>query len=166
MAKLTRITLADAKAQAADWEAQYEEHQLNTALCTRFKDASAREVIKMWETGKNEHGRKLTQFEFAGLVERWCELFGALPPDDAEELNGIASEQATTSEQEPEDDTMLRMGDVVRLTRISGSTVKRMVLDGRFPKPLRLSPRRIGWPARDVKVWLRQLEDQRRAPRL
>jgi prophage regulatory protein len=121
-------------------------------------------VIKMWETGKNEQGRKLSQFEFAGLVERWCELFGSLPPDDdASEPDGNASPK--TSEPEPEDDTMLRMGEVVRLTGISGSTVKRMVIDGRFPKPMRLSPRRIGWKAGEVKTWIRQLDDQRRAPR-
>jgi predicted DNA-binding transcriptional regulator AlpA len=48
---------------------------------------------------------------------------------------------------------------------VSDSTVKRMVVDGRFPKPMRISARRIGWPARDVKAWIRQLDDQRRALR-
>jgi predicted DNA-binding transcriptional regulator AlpA len=165
MAKINRIALSDAKAISADWEAQHEEHQRSAAIVARFQDAGPSEVIKMWETGKNEQGRKLSNFEFAGLVERWCELFGALPPDDAEELNGFASDQTPPQEPEPEDDTMLRMGEVVRLTGISGSTIKRMVIDGRFPKPTRLSPRRIGWQARDVKAWLRQLDDQRRAPR-
>ena len=47
----------------------------------------------------------------------------------------------------------------------ANSTVKRMVLDGRFPKPMRLSPRRIGWKATEVKAWIRQLDDQRKAPR-
>ena len=88
-----------------------------------------------------------------------------MPPDDVEELNGLAADQAPTAEPEPEDDTMLRMGEVVRLTGISDSTIKRMVIDGRFPKPMRLSPRRIGWKAGEVKSWIRQLDDQRRAPR-
>ena len=118
----------------------------------------------MWETGKNEQGRKLSNFEFAGLVERWCELFGALPPDDdTSEPDGNASPQ--TLEPQIEDDTMLRMAEVARLTGISGSTVKRMVIDGRFPKPMRLSPRRIGWKPGEVKTWIRQLDDQRRASR-
>jgi prophage regulatory protein len=161
-----RLSLADAKAQAAEWEARRRQHERDNALAARFQDSSAGDVITMWETGKNEQGRMLSQFEFGALVERWCELFGTLPPDDAEELNGIAGDQSTNkAEPEPEDDTMLRIGEVIRLTGISGSTIKRMVVDGRFPKPLRLSPRRIGWQARDVKAWVRQLEDQRRAPR-
>lgn len=164
MPKLNRITLDDAKALAKQWEAQYDQHQRDAAVSARFSQTSASEVIKMWETGKNEHGRNLSQFEFAGLVERWCELFGALPPDDdAPEPNGTAT--LPPSEPEHDDDTMLRMVEVVRLTGISDSTIKRMVIDGRFPKPMRLSPRRIGWQAREVKVWIRQLDDQRRAPR-
>lgn len=167
MAKLNRMTLEDAKAQAADWQVQYDQHQRDAALTARFQGASAGEVVKIWETGKNEHGRKLSQFEFGAIVERWCELFGSLPPDDAEELNGLAGDHTPTPspEPEPQDDTMLRMGEVVRLTGISDSTIKRMVIDGRFPTPMRLSPRRIGWKAGEVKSWIRQLDDQRRSPR-
>ena len=165
MAKLERMTITEARALATDWEAEYARYERNAAISARFQHASASEVIKMWETGKNEDGRKLNQFEFEALVERWCELFRALPPDDEETLDGMASTQPDVSEPEPEDDTMLRVRYVVCLTGISGSTIKRMVLDGRFPKPMRLSPRRIGWPARDVKAWIRQLDDQRSAPR-
>ena len=133
---------------------------------SRFQGSNAREVIKMWETGKNEHGRKLSQFEFGALIEHWCEVFGTLPPDDGEELNGIAEAQpSANSEPEPEDDTMLPMREVVRLTGLSDSTIKRMVVDGRFPKPMRISARRIGRPARDVKTWISRLDDQRSAPR-
>ena len=45
---------------------------------------------------------------------------------------------------------MLRMPDVVRLAGVSESTIKRRVQDGSFPKPMHLSPRCIGWPAREV----------------
>ena len=86
-------TIKRAWARVADWEAEHEEHQRSDALNTRFQGATAAEVIKMWETGKNEHGRKLSQFEFGSLVERWCQVFGALPPDDGEELNAIAEPQ-------------------------------------------------------------------------
>ena len=167
MAKLERISLSEAKSRTADWASEREQWDRDAAISNRFRDASATEVISMWETGKNERGRKLSNFEFAGLVERWCELFGALPPsDDDAQLNGATTPQpASEQAPEPEDDTMLRMGEVVRLTGISDSTIKRMVLDGRFPKPMRLSPRRIGWKAVEVKSWIQRLDDQRRAPR-
>ena len=88
-----------------------------------------------------------------------------MPPDDDEAPNGVSGDQNTTPEPEPDDDDMLRMRDVVRLTGVSKSSIKRMVIDKRFPPPMRLSTRRIGWPAREVKAWLRQLDDQRRSPR-
>ena len=165
MAKLERMPIAEAKQQAADWEAQHEQHLRDAAIATRFKDASASDLIGMWESGKNEQGRKLSQFEFAALCERWIEVFRCLPPEDDEAPNGVAGAQTTSPEPDPDDDTMLRLIDVVRLTGISSSTIKRMVIDKRFPPPMRLSPRRIGWPAREVKSWLRQLDDQRRSPR-
>ena len=46
------------------------------------------------------------------------------------------------------------MGQVIKLAGLSRSTIKRRVADGSFPKPRRLAPRRIGWPARKVKAWL------------
>jgi prophage regulatory protein len=118
----------------------------------------------MWETGRNEGGQKLSKFEFGALVERWCDLFGDLPPDDAP-LGIDVADQPMVPAPEPEPDTMLRMPEVVRLTGLSVSTIKRMVLDDRFPKPMRLSPRRIGWPAREVKTWIDRLDDQRHSPR-
>jgi prophage regulatory protein len=159
MAKLPRMSVSHAKDLAADWAAEREQSERQTAITTRFSKASATEVIRMWETGRNEKGHKLSNSEFAGLVERWCELFGTLPPDDdaPDESSGHAPVPR------PQDDTMLRIGEVVRVTGLSASTIKRMVLDGRFPKPMRLSPRRIGWPAAEVKAWVRQLDDQRSA---
>ena len=40
-----------------------------------------------------------------------------------------------------------------------------MVKDGRFPKPMRPSARRIAWLGRDIDELVRQLDDQRRARR-
>ena len=156
------MSIAQAKAQVAEWKAQREDHERSSAMSTLFQHVSAAEVVKMWETGKNQQGRKLTRFEFGALVERWCEVFSALPPDDDD---AGAEEALEAVPDDPEPDTMLRMGEVVRLTGISKSTIKRMVVDGRFPKPMRTSARRIGWPARDVKTWIDRLDDQRRAPR-
>jgi len=163
MTKLGTMSIADAMALASQWKAQHEEHQRMIAIATRFKGATPAEVVSMWENGRNERGQKLSQFEFTALVERWCELFGALPPSTEEAIPDVAAEGST--EPEPEDDDMLSPRDVVRITGLSLSTIKRMANDGRFPKPMRLSPRRIGWTAREVKEWLNRLDDQRRATR-
>jgi hypothetical protein len=34
----------------------------------------------MFERHTNEKGETLSQFEFEALCERWCEVFGELPP--------------------------------------------------------------------------------------
>jgi predicted DNA-binding transcriptional regulator AlpA len=65
----------------------------------------------------------------------------------------------------PPDDTMLRAADVVRITGLSLATLKRMTIDGRFAKPLHLSPHRIGWPGKDVRMWLEERDAARRKAR-
>jgi prophage regulatory protein len=162
MAGKTRtITIEQAKALASQWKAELEEHLRSSEISTRFTDATPAEVIRMWETGRKERGHKLTPSDVVALGERWLKLFGALPPSDTEP--GDTDPQP--KEPTPEDDTMLSPRDVVRLTGLSLSTIKRMFNDGRFPKPLHLSPRRIGWPAKQVKDWLRDLQDQSRSTR-
>jgi prophage regulatory protein len=155
------ISIERAKALADQWKAQFEEHQRATWIASRFADATPSDVIRMWETGRKERGQKLTQVEVVALVERWLELFGAYPPGDTEP--GDADRQPR--EPEPQDDDMLSMREVVRMTGLSESTIKRMFNDGRFPKPLHLSPRRVGWPTGQVKDWLRTLQDQSRSTR-
>jgi prophage regulatory protein len=164
MTKPNHITIEQAKALAAQWEAQYEAYLRSSAISTRFEDTTPSEVIRMWETCRNERGQRLTQFELEALVERWVGLFGAYPPsEDSAVPSGSTVPQP--EEPEPQDDDMLSPRDVVRLTGLSKSTIKRMFNDGRFPKPMHLSPRRIGWPAREVKAWLHRLDDQRYATR-
>jgi predicted DNA-binding transcriptional regulator AlpA len=160
MGKVRHIAIEQAKALATQWEAQYEEHLRTAAIASRFKDATPSQVIHMWETCRNERGQRLSRSEVTALVERWLELFGAYPPGDTE-----PGDTAQPTEPEPQDDDILSPRDVVRLTGLSLSTIKRMVNDGRFHKPMHLSPRRIGWPAREVKGWLKRLDDQRRATR-
>jgi prophage regulatory protein len=164
MAKLKRISIAEAKQQAADWEIEWFRSCRSAAVDSHFQDASPAEVVAMWQSQTNAKGRPLNQFEFEALVTRFFVLFGAYPAGD-EELNGSAADPATPQEPEPADDTMLSVKEVARRTGISVSTINRMVRDGRFPKPMRLSQRRVGWVAREVKDWVRQLDDQRRAPR-
>lgn len=157
-----RISLAEAKAQAAHWDAMWEQQCYEDALATHFRDASASQVVAMWESQTNEKGQALSPFEFRALCSCWIETFGALPPDH-EPLPGAAP--AVPPEPEPADDTMLTRRDVSRLTGLSMSTLKRRQAEGTFPVPMQLGPRRIGWPASEIKTWPAQLDEQRRAPR-
>ena len=110
----------------------------------------------MFETGTNEKGQPLSQFEFEALVERWAAVFGELPP------MGEPSDDPAAPDPVPADDAMLRMRDVVRITGLSKSTIKRWVNDpaNDFPKPVQLLPslRRIGWRADQVKAWRDRIE--------
>jgi prophage regulatory protein len=60
---------------------------------------------------------------------------------------------------------MVNIKEVERRTGISVSTIKRMVKDGRFPKPMRPSTRRIAWLGSDIDELVRQLDNQKRALR-
>jgi predicted DNA-binding transcriptional regulator AlpA len=150
---------ARARAIAAEDQALREEyawHKHEQSLASRFRSAGPAEVLRMFEQGVNEKGQPLSQFEAEALVERWCAVFGELPP------MGEPPTPATASEPLPADDAMLDMKDVVRITGLSKSTIKRWVNDpdNDFPKPRKLLPslRRIGWPADQVKAWRKRIE--------
>ena len=151
--------LVSAKALAEEWAWQAEHAKQEAAIATCFDHVGPLGLIAMWESGK-----KLSDFEFQALVERWLAVFGDWPPFD--EDDGSTEQPApTTPEPELQDDTMLPPKEVVRLLGISLSTLKRMMADGRFPQPLRPSARRIGWPAREVKALLDQLDGARQKAR-
>ena len=150
--------LSQARALADEWADQREHAANEAALNAHFNGCSAHQFIDMWEKGTNLKGRPLSQWEGQALVEAWCRVFGELPPN---EDDPISAGPSSPQPELPPDDTMLRARDVLRIIGLSRSTLKRMVLEGRFPKPVRLSPRRIGWPARDVKAWLDDAEDAR-----
>ena len=75
---------------------------------------------------------------------------------------GEPSDDPAAPDPVPADDAMLRMRDVVRITGLSKSTIKRWVNDpaNDFPKPVQLLPslRRIGWRADQVKAWRDRIE--------
>lgn len=50
---------------------------------------------------------------------------------------------------------VLRRAEVERLTGLSRSSIYAHIADGRFPRPLTLSPRRVGWLAHEVEAWVR-----------
>ena len=49
---------------------------------------------------------------------------------------------------------ILRLPEVASRLGVSHDTVRRMVRDGRFPPPLEIARRSIGWLEADLDVWL------------
>ena len=161
---MARISLQEAKDRADEWQAQRED-QDRAPNAGHFRDASPHNLIEMWETGKRLDGRRLNNWEFGCLVEAWTACFGDLPPFDNAVANSVAMPDHSKPAPLPADDTMLRTPEVVRLTGISASTIKRMVSDGRFPKPMRIGIRAKGWLARDVRAFVEMLDEQRKRSR-
>ena len=172
MSEHTRMALERARAKAAEidaeqdaiaeqieWENQqaaFEDHYIKRVRVPAGK------LVTMWETGTNEHGQPLSDFEFQALCAVWYLTFGELPPQIDCRVASATTAQLDRDEPMPADDAMLSPRDVVRITGVSLATIKRMVTSKRFPDPLKLSPRRIGWTGKDVRVWLEKLHDQRR----
>ena len=54
---------------------------------------------------------------------------------------------------------VLKINEVVELTSIPRSSIYFLIKKGKFPKPLRLSDRRIGWLYEDIINWLRKKKE-------
>ena len=48
----------------------------------------------------------------------------------------------------------LRIKDVMKMTGIAKSTIWLWVSEGKFPKPIKLSPRITVWNEHDLEIWL------------
>ncbi|WP_370278582.1 helix-turn-helix transcriptional regulator [Pontibacterium sp.] len=49
---------------------------------------------------------------------------------------------------------ILRRRDVEKAVGLSCSTIYRMMDAGTFPKPIRLTPSRVGWKESDIQKWI------------
>lgn len=150
-----------ARAKLADWNAMWSDAQRDD----RFSKCAASELIRIAETGKDPDGRKLTSGDLYALHGAWQSMFG--------EGLGVRCAESGVPDGEPEplagehpllalpDDQMLRPRDVVRMCGIPRTTLKRWRREGHFPKPQRISPAglplHVGWPARQVKAWLKSV---------
>ena len=56
MGKGNRLSLSEAKALAAGWDAEWEQQCYDNAVDDHFRDASASQLVSMWESRKNEKG--------------------------------------------------------------------------------------------------------------
>ncbi len=50
---------------------------------------------------------------------------------------------------------ILNIRQVMDLTSLSEATIRRWIGAKKFPSPLRLGKRRVGWPEEAVRRWLR-----------
>ena len=55
-------------------------------------------------------------------------------------------------------DKLLRLEAVISLIGMKRSWILQKVKDGKFPKPLRLSPRAVAWRQSDVMEWINAQE--------
>jgi len=61
---------------------------------------------------------------------------------------------------------MLRLPAVLARTGLSRSTIYLRISEGRFPKPISLGGRAVGWVEAEINAWLnRQIEHSRQATR-
>lgn len=49
--------------------------------------------------------------------------------------------------------TILRLNDVARVTGLSRSSIYTKVEKGDLPKPIRISPRAVGWLENEIADW-------------
>jgi prophage regulatory protein len=57
---------------------------------------------------------------------------------------------------------ILRLPNVIDRTGLSRSTVYQRVSEGRFPKPVSLGARAVGWVESEIEEWIgKQIEESR-----
>ncbi|PUE39073.1 AlpA family transcriptional regulator [Limnohabitans sp. Bal53] len=59
----------------------------------------------------------------------------------------------TTESNHSDSLTILRLPAVTRLTGLCRSTIYRLVAEDKFPSPVKLSSRAIGWHRSDLERW-------------
>jgi prophage regulatory protein len=60
---------------------------------------------------------------------------------------------------------ILRLMGVLDTVCVSKSTIYQWVADGKFPAPVRLGPRSVGWRQSEVDAWLESRQSARNADR-
>jgi predicted DNA-binding transcriptional regulator AlpA len=140
-----------AKAQAEQWRAQADEHIRRPS----YLHFSPGELIELAEDAE-----RLTMPQLEALDEAWFATFGELlilpmlRP-------GAPHLPAKPGEPEPADEDVLGWRAAARLAGVHVSTLRREMLANRFPLPRRISARRIGWPATEVRAWRDRLDANR-----
>jgi prophage regulatory protein len=62
-----------------------------------------------------------------------------------------------------DDDTLMTMPEVERMTRLSKPTIYQMIRENRFPKQVRLGPNKVAWLRSEVMGWIGERAEARQA---
>src|SRR5262249_5724663 len=143
------------------WDAQADPNSWDNQVGAHYQHLSANDAVRMWEAGTNEKSNPLTRFELAALIERWCELFGCLPPSDPGGQGTPPATRPPAPGATLDDLNPMPRADVARRLRASISTIHHTERDGRLPKPLRTGPRARRHLVRDVNALIERLEHER-----
>lgn len=52
--------------------------------------------------------------------------------------------------------TVIRLNDVIRQTKLSRSTIYKLIKEQTFPKPFSLGARSVGWTEQQISDWIEQ----------
>jgi len=122
------------------------------SLPSPLRSLKRRALVKCWGTATRPDGESLKLHEIEILALRWLELFGELPstmpgtvPTAAGRARGAPAKAALGSE-------LMRRKDVAQRLGIGVRALDRMVKEGRFPKPLRIGKRTVGWPRNQIDL--------------
>lgn len=55
-----------------------------------------------------------------------------------------------------ENNSILRLNEVIKLTGLSRSTIYAYIERGEFPAPIKLGLRAVGWLASDIQNWIQE----------
>jgi prophage regulatory protein len=55
---------------------------------------------------------------------------------------------------------ILRRKDIEKRFGLSRSTIYAMMADGRFPKPVKLGHRAVGWRSEDLLTWFDNMQEE------
>jgi hypothetical protein len=73
------VTSGSTDSLVGEWERLERHFRRHRLVVKRFAGADAATVARMWKTGTNDSGKRLSNFEREALIERYCELFGCWP---------------------------------------------------------------------------------------
>ena len=152
--------VARAEAQVRQWQIERRE----AFRGKQFYGYSSADLIKVAKTNRDLDGAKLGGIEWAEFDEAWWRKFGErfFGESDFERIPVTAA----NADQHPilalPDDAMVRGRQLLVMLGDGKTTLKRWRREGSFPKPQPLAPgsTRIGWPARQLKAWLRLRDDE------
>ena len=68
-------------------------------------------------------------------------------------------QSAFNSKQAEHDSEVIRIEEVVKITKLCRSSIHLQTRDGRFPPKVRLGPKSVGWQKSEVLLWVEGKKD-------